>query len=93
LVLGLLAWTFIIAIGVVISVEVNVVRSKHLYPRSLLTIFSDDVDLTTADQTTYRDAAEAQRHKGFEEVTVSFEHDGRNRTARRDQDDEPVKSP
>ena len=37
LVLGLLAWTFLIAIGVVFSVEVNVVRSKHLYPRSLLT--------------------------------------------------------
>ena len=93
LVLGLMAWTFIIAIGVVVSVEVNVVRSKHLYPRSLLTIFSDDVDLTAADQLTYRDAAEAQRHKGFEEVTVSFEHDGRNRTARRERDDEAVKSP
>jgi membrane protein len=93
LVLGLLAWTFILAIGVVVSVEVNVVRSKHLYPRSLLTIFSDDVDLTAADQTAYRDAATAQRHKGFEEVTVSFEHDGRNRTARRKRDNEDVKSP
>ena len=93
LVLGLMAWVFIIAIGIVVSVEVNVVRSKRLYPRSLLTIFSDDVDLTVADQTTYRDAAVAQRHKGFEEVTVSFENEGRNRTARRERDDEAVKSP
>ena len=61
--------------------------------RSLLTIFSDDVDLTAADQHAYRDAATAQRHKGFEEVTVSFEHDGRNRTARRERDDDAVNSP
>ncbi len=102
LVLGLLGWLFILAIGIVISVEVNVVRSKHLYPRSLMTIFSDDVDLTSADRDAYRDAAAAQRHKGFEEVSVTFEHDGQNRTARRrrrrDDDrnedrDDAVKSP
>jgi membrane protein len=83
LVLGLLAWTFLVAVGVVISVEVNVVQSRRLYPRSLLTPFTDDVDLTPADQDTYRNAATAQRHKGFEHVEVSFHHDGRNATARR----------
>jgi uncharacterized BrkB/YihY/UPF0761 family membrane protein len=83
LVLGLLAWTFLVAIGIVISVEVNVVRARQLYPRSLLTPFTDDVDLTEADQDTYRDAATAQRNKGFEHVDVSFDHDGRNATARR----------
>jgi YihY family inner membrane protein len=83
LVLGLLAWTYLVAIGVVFSVEVNVVRSRQLYPRSLLTPFTDDVDLTDADQDTYRDAAVAQRNKGFEQVDVSFDHDGRNATARR----------
>jgi YihY family inner membrane protein len=82
-VLGLLAWAFIVAIGVVVSIEINVVRSKHLYPRSLLTPFTDDVDLTAADCNAYRDAATAQQHKGFEEVTVTFAHDGLNATARR----------
>jgi YihY family inner membrane protein len=98
LVLGLMAWSFIVAICVVVSIEVNVVRSKHLYPRSLLTPFSDNVDLTSADQHAYRDAAASQRHKGFEDVRVTFEHDGQNATARRgegrdDADDAPVSSP
>jgi YihY family inner membrane protein len=83
LVLGLLAWTFLVAIGVVFSVEVNVVRSRRLYPRSLLTPFTDDVDLTRADQDTYRNAATAQQHKGFEQVDVSFDHDGNNATGTR----------
>ena len=34
LVLGLLAWTFAVSIGVVASAEINVVLSKRLYPRS-----------------------------------------------------------
>jgi membrane protein len=92
-VLGLLAWAFILAIGVVASIEINVVRSKHLYPRSLLTPFTDDVDLTAADCNAYRDAARAQQHKGFEEVTVTFAHDGLNATARRQQEAEPLSSP
>ncbi len=86
LVLGLLGWTFLVALGVVLSVEVNVVHSKRLYPRALLTPFTDDVDLTPADQRTYADAARAQRHKGFEEVAVTFEHDGQYASARQDDD-------
>ncbi len=98
-VLGLLAWSFILAIGVVLCVEVNVVRSKRLYPRSLLTLFTDDVDLTTADCRAYGDAAVAQRFKGFEEVSVSFANDGQNATAQRRESEaeeptaEPVNSP
>ena len=83
LVLGLLGWTFLVALGVVLSVELNVVRSKRLYPRALLTPFTDDVDLTPADRQAYADAARAQRHKGFEDVAVTFEHDGQHATARR----------
>ena len=75
-VLGLLAWIFLAALGVVLSVEINVVRSKHLFPRALLTPFTDNVDLTRADQRAYTDAATAQRHKGFESVDVTFEHRG-----------------
>jgi len=70
---GLLAWLFIVDIGVVISIELNVVRGKHLYPRALLTLFSDDADLTPADRAAYRDAAAAQRYKSAQQVSVEFD--------------------
>lgn len=80
-VLGLLAWIYLAALGVVLGAEINVVRAKRLFPRSLLTPFTDNVDLTVADQRAYTDAAAAQAHKGFESVDVSFDHDGQNATA------------
>jgi membrane protein len=76
LVLGLLAWIFLASLAIVLSAEVDVVRYKRLYPRSLLTPFTDNVDLTWADRRTYREIATAQQFKGFESVTVSFDHDG-----------------
>lgn len=82
-VLGLLAWIFLAAVGLVFSVEINVVRVKQLYPRALLTPFTDNVDLTPADRRAYTDAATAQRHKGFETVDVTFEHDGQFASARK----------
>jgi len=96
LVLGLLGWIFLAGIGIVLGAEVNVVRARKLYPRALLTPFTDDVDLTPADQRSYAGAAEAQRFKGFETVEVSFEHDGQFATARRirpDHDDDEVRRP
>lgn len=71
-VLGLLAWLFLVALGIVVSAEINAVHGKRLYPRALLTPFTDNVDLTSADRRSYTDAARAQRHKGFEDVTVTF---------------------
>jgi len=73
IVLGLLAWIFLAALGVVVGIEINVVRAKRLYPRALLTPFTDNVELTSADRRSYADAAIAQRHKGFEHVVVSFD--------------------
>jgi membrane protein len=87
-VLGLLAWVFLAAIVVVVSVEINVVRTKHLYPRALLTPFTDNVDLTRADQRAYTDAATAQGHKGFETVDVTFAHEGQEASARKRADNE-----
>lgn len=84
LVLGMIGWIFFAAVSVVAAAEVNVVRVKHLYPRALLTPFTDDVDLTVADQVAYTDAAVAQRAKGFELVEVTFENDGQNASARRE---------
>lgn len=80
-VLGLIAWLYLAAIALMISVEINVVAAKHLYPRALLTPFTDNVDLTHGDQEAYADAAKAQRNKGFEHVDVSFDHDGQNASA------------
>jgi len=83
LVLGLMLWIYVGAIALVLCVQVNVVRTKRLWPRSLLTPFTDDVDLTRADQQAYTDYATAQQSKGFQTVDVDFEHDGQNATARR----------
>ncbi len=82
-VLGTVAWIYIEAVTVVICSEINVVRARRLYPRSLLTPFTDDVNLTRADQEAYEGYATAQRNKGFEQVDVTFDHDGQNASARR----------
>lgn len=84
LVLGLLGWIYVAAIGVVTGAEINVVRVKELYPRSLMTPFTDNVDLTPADRRVYTDVARAQRTKGFANVVVEFEHDGQEASARRE---------
>ena len=71
-VLGLIVWINLQALVVVLAAEINVVRQHHLYPRALLTPFTDDVDLTRGDKSTYAGAAQAQRTKEFEEVDVRF---------------------
>jgi YihY family inner membrane protein len=83
IVLGLIAWVYVAATVLVLGAELNVVRAKRLWPRALMTPFTDDVDLTRGDRATYTDAATAQRTKEFEDVDVSFEHDGQYASARR----------
>ncbi len=51
-------------------------RARRLYPRALLTPFTDDVDLTPADELAYASQATAQRAKGFERVEVHFDDPG-----------------
>jgi membrane protein len=72
IVLGLLALLYIASVIAVIGLEVNVVLVRRLYPRALLTPFTDAVELTDADRRAYADYAKAQRHKGFEQVQVDF---------------------
>ena len=76
LVLGLIGLIFFAAIIGVLGIEVNVVLARGLWPRALLTPFTDAVDLTEADRRAYAMYAQSQRHKGFETVTVRF--DGRD---------------
>lgn len=82
-VLGLMAWIYVAAVAYVLSAELNVVLARRLYPRSLLTPMTDDVDLTAADQRAYTGMVRAQRLKGFQQVDVTFEHDGQYASARR----------
>ena len=73
LVLGLMVLIYLASVFALLGAEVNVVRMRHLYPRALLTPFTDDVELTAADRRAYNDYAQAQRHKGFERVDVTFD--------------------
>jgi len=82
LVLGLVALVYIATVLAMLGLEVNVVLIKKLYPRALLTPFTDAVQLTEADKQVYREYAQAQRHKGFERVRVDF-----------GDDDDPDRSP
>ncbi|QNN55142.1 YihY/virulence factor BrkB family protein [Nocardioides mesophilus] len=71
-VLGLIALIYLGSASAVIGMEINVVLARDLYPRALLTPFTDAVELTDADRRVYTDYARAQRHKGFEQVEVTF---------------------
>ncbi len=74
-VLGLLAFLYLTAAATVLCVELNVVRVDRLYPRALLTPFTDNVDLTAGDERAYTGQAQAQRAKGFEDIDVTFDRD------------------
>jgi membrane protein len=73
LVLGLLAFLYLAAVVGVLCVEINVVHVDRLWPRALLTPFTDDVDLTAGDRRSYTGLAKSQRSKGFETVHVTFD--------------------
>ena len=72
-VLGLLVWLYLSAFAVVLGAEVNAVRARRLWPRSLMTPFTDDVHLTHGDRRAYASYAQTERHKGFETVEVGFD--------------------
>lgn len=78
-VLGLIAFLYVASVIVTLAVEINVVRVERLYPRALLTPFTDHVDLTQGDMETYAGRAEAERAKGFQQVDVTFGPRPRNR--------------
>jgi membrane protein len=81
LVLGLLAFLYLASVVAVLCVEINVVRVDRLYPRALLTPFTDAVDLTPGDRRSYTGQAKAERQKGFETVHVTFDERDRDRDA------------
>jgi membrane protein len=72
-VLGLLVWLYLSALAVVFGAEINAVLARRMWPRSLLTPFTDDVQLTHGDRKAYASYAQTERHKGFETVDVDFD--------------------
>ncbi|MFE9579597.1 YihY/virulence factor BrkB family protein [Nocardia sp. NPDC006044] len=72
-VLGLLGFLYLASCSVVLCMEINVVRVDKLYPRALLSPFTENVNLTSGDRRTYTDQAQAQRNKDFEDITVTFD--------------------
>lgn len=74
-VLGLLVWLYLSALAVVVGAEVNAVLARRLWPRALLTPFTDDVRLTRGDRAAYASYAETERYKGFQNVEVSFDQE------------------
>ena len=73
LVLGLIAFLYLAGMMVVLSLEINVVLRRRLYPRALLTPFTDRVSPTEADLKAYTGYAKSQRHKGFQSIESTFE--------------------
>ncbi len=73
LVLGLVGFLFLGAAMAVLATELNVVSTRRLWPRALLTPFTDHVALTDADRRAYALYAGMQRHKGFEVVEVTWQ--------------------
>lgn len=80
IVLATIAWIYLQSLVLVVAAELNVVVRDRLWPRALLTPFTDDVDLTDADRRAYRMYAASQQFKGFAAVHIDFE------AGRRDQD-------
>ncbi len=82
IVLGLLAWIYLEALIVVLAAELNVVLAEGLWPRSLLTPFVEDVDLTRADRRSYASYASAQQYKDSQRISVEFRPRGETDDAR-----------
>lgn len=73
IVIGLFAFFHLAAFGTVLFAEADVVRERHLYPRALLTQFTDDVELTDGDRRAYAQQARIGRFKEYQQIDVDFE--------------------
>jgi membrane protein len=73
IVLGLLGWIYVEAVVIVLAAEFNAVLARRLWPRALLTMFAEDVDLTSADRRSYESYASAQQYREAESINVEFD--------------------
>jgi membrane protein len=71
-VLGLLAWLALQATVIVYAIEIDVVRAKHLWPRSIL-----QPPLTEADKSYYTEALQAEAQRPEQRLEIAYESDER----------------
>lgn len=72
IVLGMVAWLHLAALSFVLAAEATAVRVKRMWPRSLLTPFTDNVRLSRADRLAYESYVTAEAFKGFQQIDVDF---------------------
>jgi YihY family inner membrane protein len=70
-VLGLIGWLYLVFQVVLYAAEVNVVRARRLWPRSIV-----QPPLTTADQRVLRDIAHQEARRPEQRVGVGFDPEG-----------------
>lgn len=72
-VLGLLAWLALQATVIVYAIEVDVVRNRQLWPRSIV-----QPPLTEADKRYYASALRAETQRPEQRVQLAYENDGKS---------------
>ncbi len=72
LVLALVGVLHLTSLALVLAGELNAVVVRGLWPRALLTPFTDRVTLTDADRTSYASQSRMMRFKGYQHVRVDW---------------------
>lgn len=72
IVLGLLGWIYLGALILLIGAEINTVRARRLFPRSLLAPDPSDSAITPADRRAYASYAETERQKNYQTIHTDF---------------------
>ncbi|HMC39187.1 MAG TPA: YihY/virulence factor BrkB family protein [Acidimicrobiales bacterium] len=72
-VLATLAWIYLVALVMMLSAEINVVRQRRLWPRSVRSPFTDDMAPTRADLAAFESYAMEPRFKGWQHIVVGFD--------------------
>lgn len=83
LVLGAIGWVYLQSIALLLAAEINVVVTLRLWPRALLSPFSDDAELTDADRRAYAMYAVTQRFKDAEQLQPRLRGEVRAASPRR----------
>jgi membrane protein len=76
IVIGLLSWIYLAATVTLLSAEINVVRARHLWPRSLSLL--GEQPLTDGDADALRQRAGVEERRTDEDISVAFDPSGRD---------------
>jgi len=71
IVIGLLSWLYLAASVTLLSAEINVIRKRRLWPRSLS--FISEQPLTPGDEHALRQRAGVEERRADEDVSVEFD--------------------